>query len=69
MKVKFKDDYLKIYPRTPVGTTIRRDVYEKFQMLSIRVKQPTSKMFDVALLQIFKDEKSTQEFLEKLKEY
>jgi hypothetical protein len=69
MKILSKYDYCK-YPRKRVSTTINKDLHKKFQSLSIEIDEPTSKMYDVLLMELFEgDENKIQDFISNVKNY
>lgn len=68
MNYKTKNDYQK-YPRAKVYTTIRKDLYEEFQIFSIKIKQHQSKILDVVLEELLHNENFKQEIKNKVKLY
>jgi hypothetical protein len=69
MQIYSKFDYTKS-PRKQITTTINKDLHKKFKQLSNDIDQPTSKMYDVLLMQLFEgDESKIQEFVIKIKNY
>jgi hypothetical protein len=57
-------------PRKQVTTTINTELYKEFQTLSIQIDQPTSKMFDVLLMNLFDgDETKLNDFIYQVKLY
>jgi hypothetical protein len=70
MKIYSKFDYTKS-PRKQVTTTINKDLHKKFKSLSIQCDQPTSKMYDVLLMQLFEgdNEDKINEFINNVKNY
>lgn len=64
-----KKDYLKLGKRTDVHTTIREDLYEELQIISIKSKEPLTKLFDVLIEETLKDEIKLKEFKNKIKIY
>lgn len=65
---KSKYDYQK-YERSDVHTTIRADLYEELQLLSVKVKEPQTKIMDCILELILKDEKMLNELKNKVRLY
>jgi hypothetical protein len=55
-------------PRRQVTTTIRKDLHKKFLSLSIEIDEPSSKMFDVLLLNLLEGDK-LEDFISQVKEY
>ncbi len=68
IKIKSKYDYRK-YKRSDVHTTVREDIYTDWQILSVKLRQPSTKMLDIALEMILKDEVLLNEFKNKLRLY
>jgi hypothetical protein len=56
-------------PRKQITTTINTELHKKFQTLSIQIDQPTSKMFDVLIMNLFEDETKLNDFVYQVKEY
>jgi hypothetical protein len=56
-------------PRKQVTTTINTELYKKFQTLSIQIDQPTSKMFDVLIINLFEDKTKLNDFVYQVKQY
>lgn len=63
-----KYDYRK-YKRANVHTTIREELYERWLILSIKTKQPATKMFDVLISMVLEDEELMEDFKKRLKKY
>lgn len=68
MIYKTKYDYTK-YPRKDVHTTIRKDLYKKFQILCIEIDQPQTKSMDMILELVLNDEKLKNELINKIRTY
>lgn len=67
--LRFKYDYVKKGTRSVLGTTVNDDLLMELKTLSIRAKQPMSKMLDVMIMETLKDEESVKQFVTKVRNY
>lgn len=67
--IHFKDDYLKLGKRRRLNTQIRNDLLTKFEDLSYFSNEHISKMLDVLLIDLFKDDDSINKFINQVKKY
>lgn len=67
-QIKFRYSYAR-EPRKNITTSINADLHKKLSELSYDVGQPMSKFYDILIMELFKDEDSLQEIVQKVKEY
>lgn len=65
---KTKMDYAK-EPRKQVTTTINKELFMKLRKLALDIDQPTSKLYDVLIMELFEDEDRLVNFINKVKSY
>lgn len=68
IRYKSKYDYTK-EPRKQVTTTVNKELHKQLMILSANIDQPSSKLWDVLLLELFKDEDTVNEFIKKVRQY
>jgi hypothetical protein len=66
--IKSSYDYLKEERKT-ITTTINKKVYKQWKQLSTEIEIPTSKMYDVLIMELFQNEENVKNFIEKVKQY
>lgn len=57
------------YERSQITTNIRKDLRKKLKEFSISISQPETKIWDILLEELFKDEASQNHIAEKVRNY
>lgn len=68
-QIRFRYSYCKIGQRRQVTTTINKDLHDKYLELMNSIGQPSTKGYDILLMDLFEDEKNIDDFIKKVKDY